>query len=538
MQPDWVVKIEVPTTLTDEAGKPRHAVGTGYPLRDGLVITARHVLYPVDKNAHGEIVCILNQAGRRILSWRQGDKEPPYHKREIPQRETPPAKIVFENAEYDIALIEVETPHSTPAVIPCRNSPAAIDKWEAVGYPKGGKLVDGERKKTSAAGDFLTDTKDHIQHLKTGESVAGINVWKGMSGAPVFRQGTNELAGILTHGNPAFPERLMMVSLAWLLEQGRCPEFRDKVLGAPERLLPEEKRGDAFRDYLQQELFHELNRQDSDTQLFCRQLANRLDIGDAGADRVANTLVALPPVEAIDLLTVATADCVVPDGSYFREVKAVEELKKTAQQVLGWLVIASVDEQQLGNIIPRCEQHDSFFFRLGVKSLAGVEVVMARRFQRSSRFMQDSGFEQKSPHVVTPPSPGGLKWDEKESVRKLFVEVWNQVNPRKNDQKNKNYQPTDYDWSRLNTLLKKRRGYKRPLRPEHYYLPFCNDEYNKQALADYVEQVYHQFLSKLDQLTVVQYGISAADSCLFIIDEDELEIAVSEFYRHINGEAG
>ena len=527
MNSDFIVKIEVPTTLLDESGNPRNVVGTGYPLRDGLVITARHVLYYDKTDEKGKRVQ-MNPERKRILSWRNGNKEPAYFQRDIFE-----SNILYENADYDIALIQVETPEETPVVIPYRELPPTNSNWESVGYAKGGKLSNGRREKIAAKGTFHKDTEAYKRHLDSGES-AETDVWKGMSGAPIFKLNTNELVGVLTHGNPAYSHRLMMTSLFWLLEEGNWPEFRSTVVGDFERLVPPVKTGTAFNKYLAKKINRELKKRDKDTQCLLEQLAEELDDDDFTAKSVATGLVDLPPIEGIDALTVATEDCVIKGGMRFKEIESVEEVKESAQQILGWLILGTLDESQLENVIPHCVQHDSFFFTLAVKSLTGVEVVMARRFNRQSHLEHQTGSEQKSRYLINV-SASALKWDEEESAWLIFSEIWNKLFPTEKLGTNNRAPCDEWDWARLNDELESRRN---DSKPEHYYIPFNASVYESMDLSSYVSDVYSRFLSKLDQMTVIQYGEAGKDNNLFLIRETQLQSAINKFYRGINGEKG
>lgn len=531
MKSEFIVKIEVPTTLLDESGNPRNVIGTGYPLRDGLVITARHVLYYDKTDKNGNRVQ-MNPEGKRILSWRHGNQESADFQRDIFE-----SNILYENADYDIALIQVKTPEATPVVIPCRELPPTNSDWEAVGYAKGGKLSDGRREKIAAKGTFHKDTDVYTRHLDSGESADETDVWKGMSGAPIFKLNSNELVGVLTHGNPAYPHRLMMTSLSWLLEEGNCPEFRSAVIGDIERLVPSAKTGTEFKRYLTKKVSRELKKQDQDTQCLLEQLAEELDLEDTDftTKSVATLLVDLPPVQGINALTVATEDCVINGGMRFKEIGSVEEVKETAQQVLGWLVLGALDETQLGNVIPHCVQHDSFFFTLAVKSLTGVEVVMARRFNRQSHLEHQTGSEQKSRYLIDI-SSSALKWDEKESAWLIFSEIWNKVFPNEKLETKDRTASDEWNWQRLNDELESRRDDSR--KPEHYYIPFNASIYASMDLSSYVSEVYSRFLNRLDQMTVIQYGEAGKDNNLFLIRETQLQSAINKFYRGINGEKG
>lgn len=209
------------------------------------------------------------------------------------------------------------------------------------------------------------------------------------------------------------------------------------------------------------------------------------------------------------------------------EIEKSHELIIQAQELLGWLVLGSVDETCLADVTPYCLEHDALFFTLAVRSLTGVEVVMARRFNRRSDFEPVISSEQKSRFLIKLPE-GALTWDEKESARKLFIELWNQVFPT--EKLDKNATPKVDAWKRLNAELKELRSGKKP---KHYYISLKTSDYIHELLADYVKQVYQQFLSQLDQMTVIQYGVVGQQERLFILQEEALQAKINAFFRSI-----
>ena len=532
MNSDLIAKVEVPTTVKDDAGELCNAIGTAYPLHDGWVITTRHVLYPKDKHGNS----LLNPEGKRVLSWQHGNAEP-YHWCEN-------STIEFECERTDIALLKADTPEGVKAVIPCFNPPAAGEKWGSIGYPKAGKTSEKERVKTPEHHEFLADTNEYYQGLKTGESLADVSLWKGMSGAPVFRLGMNELAGVITKANENFPERLVMTSVAWLLAEGNCPGFREVVFqqSLAETLLPEAKLADEFELWLTNNITAELKALQVKSVVLHEQLLSVLDGSnpvDTASDE-ANRFIAAKLLEkdfetaVEEVLGGAACDCLLEDGYRYSSREPLAQIRLTVENMLGWLVLREIDEEQLHSILPVCTHQSSLFFSLKtVQSLTGIEIVMARRFSRKPDFNNQDDSEQESRYRITMPE-GAFKWKGEESVRRVFVEIWNQVFQAPAKQKALTYKYSATDIRLLNTQLRKRRGHSR--KAEHYYLSFTSADY--QGCTDFVSGIYRDLLGKLHEMTVIEYGSSEQESHLFVIPEDIIQTTINQFYEEINGQLG
>ena len=123
-----------------------------------------------------------------------------------------------------------------------------------------------------------------------------------------------------------------------------------------------------------------------------------------------------------------------------------------------------------------------------------------------------------------------VKWDDKETVRKILIEIWNTVFQDWTEPKDKSADDelneaeikalecnikiaVDQTLKRLNiTILL-------------FKLP--------EGSSAFFEKIYHQLLSSLQQMTVVQFGIEGSDN-LFLIPEAKVTTVINEFYRAIN----
>ena len=173
MNENLILKIEIVSNALDEFGKPKISIGTGYPVRDGLILTARHVLYCEKMNA----------ASERVLSWERSDEDQPYYVTKIQQ-----SAIVFESVAFDIALVACDTEPlgKIPAVLE-ETFPSSDIRWKSFGYPRAGKEV-GIRIKTPAKGTFFAPKRDYYVQQLTSEGNTSESAWReDAAGAPLRR---------------------------------------------------------------------------------------------------------------------------------------------------------------------------------------------------------------------------------------------------------------------------------------------------------------------------------------------------------------
>lgn len=162
-------------------GKP--TIGTAYPIRQGVIITACHV------------VPDLGKPEKTCLQWRRDDEKDP-------SLESSLTKILYYNEDYDILIAECETPENTPVINFQSSYPSTTDDhWESHGYARSGKQEETQtRNKESSSGKFETPQNDHhIQQLILNKGLSNDNLWKGMSGAPVFLADMNIISAIITN---------------------------------------------------------------------------------------------------------------------------------------------------------------------------------------------------------------------------------------------------------------------------------------------------------------------------------------------------
>lgn len=199
-------------------------IGTTYPIAKGYIITAYHV-FPELKNEKG-----VDFSKTKVI-WQRND--------EIKEgKEAPEGKeitdVLYQSKQYDVVIAACETPSETVSVVWASSD--IHKRWESIGFAKSGQDQDlRQRFKDPAKGEFFTSQDDDwIQQLESKGNASNVELWRGMSGAPVFVDNTNYLAAIITEtprkskkGEPVHEDRLYSTSIPYLLEN--CAKFKQVI---------------------------------------------------------------------------------------------------------------------------------------------------------------------------------------------------------------------------------------------------------------------------------------------------------------------
>lgn len=192
------LKAKLVAKVVTSTGSRNFKIGTAYPIRKNVVITAFHVIPDI------------NSFQATTIEW--GEKE------------SPVISILYSDKDNDIVVLECETPEGIPVVDVCRYAPLSTEHWDSFGFPDAGidHLLE-VRKKTPAGGNYLVQSDESCEmHLEVGSDAAETQLWRGMSGAPVFTAGTNQLTGVICrvpdNENPDFKNRIYATSISQLLK--------------------------------------------------------------------------------------------------------------------------------------------------------------------------------------------------------------------------------------------------------------------------------------------------------------------------------
>ena len=233
--------------------------------------------------------------------------------------------------------------------------------------------------------------------------------------------------------------------------------------------------------------------------------------GDAHVPVITNTLMN------------ATRDCFDRRGKHFIKAKQHhDDIHVAIEQLLGWLVLASVDDEYVDRLVPSRDFSSAVYFELPVATLGGVEVIVSRSYQRQANVeTQDSSLSGR--HITHTKRLKG--WKASEKTNQLMLEIWNKVFP---DQKKASGTLTRDEKLNLNAALGNRR--QRDWYKEHHILAIeCSSHENDEAYTETCKQL----LNELDQLTLVRFGVSSEQQVFYSL-EHNLMSAVSEFLTAIN----
>jgi hypothetical protein len=193
--------------------------GTGYPINNSLLLTARHVVDFKERDNTKPIK----------IEWSESDANL--------QIELGPEAIKFAfdgGDEYDVVILccQMPTELKIPPVFTLLETGkiSSREAWESAGYPKVNNF-----KQKGATGIFGANLDKSQIELTLDDtineetlSVAKIeNGWGGMSGAPVFNIKRQKIQAIITIHDQWMQKQLIGVSIPWLMTN--VPEFRRAV---------------------------------------------------------------------------------------------------------------------------------------------------------------------------------------------------------------------------------------------------------------------------------------------------------------------
>lgn len=506
MKSEFIARIFTPTTVNGQ-----WEAGTAYPIAQDLLITARHVLYPERRD----------ETKLRQVEWPDcNDAEGRVFTSDI-------TGVLFDGGkEIDIAIVACKTPPEVNTSIKLSDrDPITNEGWDSFGYPQAGTNNQGKQEKIPGKGTFFQpDASRHILHLTSDGDASTKELWLGMSGAPVFnRNKPRQLVAVIASTPKDLDERLYAVSIPYLLRNNS--DFKQALTFPADAqtatsLMPPVKLGGDFKKFLHQKIDVELRRPEA--KFLTEQLAEYFGHDKAASDLITliiDSLLEHPVDEAIrNYLTLAASDCIHSKGNRRHEVgDNVAVVTEIAEQILGWLVLASIDENEIQQILPRHDRHESLFFALGVNSVRGVEIVLSRCFNHNTT---------KSPIYIRLPE-SCFKWKDEETVRKIQIEIWNTVFLGAEQQKGENDELDATEIDTLDATLRSRRI--KPRNAEHYYMAFKLPDSD----CAFAEQVYQKLLNSLQQMTVIQFGVGCLDK-LFLLPEARVTTEINEFYREIN----
>lgn len=192
------------------------SIGTGYPISDSLLITARHVVLFEDRDCTQPIK----------IEW----PDIKFENNESYTVTVSNDDIVYDGKKkVDLALIRCRIPEHPPVspLILSTIFPKAHDQWASYGFARIGKdQASNTREKISLLGTFHPpNSSNHKIQLKNESDALEKAGWCGVSGAPVF-QGAF-LYAVITETPLKRKECLTAISIPYLLNHDN--KFREIV---------------------------------------------------------------------------------------------------------------------------------------------------------------------------------------------------------------------------------------------------------------------------------------------------------------------
>ena len=210
MDKNLLIEIFVPRT--DGGGN----IATGYPVAKDRILTARHALFPRDRNTTKPIEVRWHHQSGEARKWR-GINE-----------------IAWNGGDaFDVALIDCEFPSecSTWGVL-TKAKPEDHMRWASEGFAAAGRRDDAYREPIPMLGQAsgAADTQAEFW-LGANYEVSPHSSWAGASGSPVFVHG--KIIGVIVSCPPNFNQCRLKATPAWRLLAD--PDFR-KAIGYDDRL--------------------------------------------------------------------------------------------------------------------------------------------------------------------------------------------------------------------------------------------------------------------------------------------------------------
>jgi hypothetical protein len=374
MNKNLLVQIFVPTR--DGEGQ----IATGYPVDRNRILTARHVLFPKDRDADRPI--------ELRWYWQQG---PARQWREIQDD-----SVIWEGSEdCDAALIECTFPEDIDEWgFLSEQRPRSHMKWESEGFARAGKQ-DDTREPVGIMGDVFP-MADVAREFELGAKYAAAQDegWRGASGCPVFVEG--KIIGVVITCPKNFNATRLRATPIYKLLQ--IPDFR-KAIGYDDRVA----RLEEIHRFIANNLTESPRAMDV--------LANELEVKDraydtgARANSLAGALVQLTIEDLIGKLEKAhDALCKKSGGNSIRDAVVVEN-------VAHHLIPAVFDNAVIHSVHIRITGAQSALVSLPAGTKTVAEIIMAGVDKRPTEFQAPSEKEPfPSGRLCLPLSPeGGMK---------------------------------------------------------------------------------------------------------------------------------
>lgn len=468
-------------------------IGCGVCLKDGWVLTAKHVA----EKLVADQTCYAGDIPGRSSGMSIAE--------------------IMHHPERDIAVLRLSSSHGKKTVL-CNFDSELPNGTEVVllSYNKAARGVRGPEK------------TEVLNWTEPGSYDIGKMPVPGMSGGAVLLG--DKLVGVIQaedgteRSGIIIPIRAVQSFLApYLLAH------KNATAVAKDKKVPHEE-DESFGKKIAAEIHKELSNREVLT--FSEQLGKELNIYSSNVlqdlPMIVERLRKMGVSEAIcDCLAPAATSCLVPGKERVEDCRdKAEVILQTAERIMGWLIHGGVDRNKVVFLQSSVLESDLLYFTLGEETLGGVEMVVARTFQRRSEW---SGRENPKQcgrlHISIEQKT--FSEDDEEEMEKLMLEIWNKVYSKPGMQKSYDDRLTSTEIRQLNAYLRRLRIKRES--PEHFYFAFEADR----QLGGRVKSLFRKLLKDvgLDEMTVVEFRSS--DGHLSTFDEHDVIAAINVFYREV-----
>jgi hypothetical protein len=237
MDRSLLVRVFVPTTRKPKPGVvgPDGVTGTAFPVGNGLLLTALHVVRPTDERGND-----IRHPALPIEVWWDGADRPAW----IPLDPDDRKAIAWTGKDgLDAALLHCECPLGGESRgFISANAPRETLEWVSAGFPYAAKEEEGRHWASFGGKMFATTDKRPIFELDViGDGPADGLDWRGASGMPICLPDTNLIYGVAVRVPPNYTgKRLHATPTARMCKD---PDFV-RVLGREDE---QRRRVDEFR---------------------------------------------------------------------------------------------------------------------------------------------------------------------------------------------------------------------------------------------------------------------------------------------------
>ena len=216
--------------------------------------------------------------------------------------------------------------------------------------------------------------------------------------------------------------------------------------------------------------------------------------------------------------------CFDRKGNYFSTAQPFKvQITEAVEQLLGWLVLAAVDQKELSKLLPRADFSKGVYFEIPVETHGGVELIVSHCSEHSADIV--TGGSEVTAAYQTSVDTQYFNWKESSALDNLKLLVWKRIFPEEAQE----LPLTGTQVRKLDAEISALRNEDWGDR-EHHYLAFKGAEI---TTNEHYQSVCDKLLIELPSLTLVNFGALGQES-VFYMPEHHLMQRINRFLTAIN----